>query len=250
LTLIVIIFTGASLATFPLLPLQFEVLFGSDTAYVSRLLLAPGFSLIVGTILSNWIFSYFGGANREILGISALLMAAGVGALAAVTKNTPSLAVGLSFVGGFGAGGIVQPAITMLTVVTADERIGTIAGWALCARLVAGSVGFAIYRSVLTNKLADILPANIGNAAVAAGLPLNQVNQFLDSYLGTNTTELAQYSSTILLAAQDATTESYVVGFRLIHLISIAFGGSAVIASLFLGDIRNHMVDRVAVDIE
>jgi len=72
---------------------------------------------------------------------------------------------------------------------------------------------------------------------------------FLGFYLGANSTELAQYSPSILEVAQGATIESYVIGFQMIYLVSIAFGASAFIASLFLGDIRNHMVDRVAVDI-
>lgn len=249
LTLIVITFAGATLATFALLPFQFETLFGPDTAYVSRLLLAPGFSLIAGTILGNWSLSYLGGGNREILGISAIIMTVGIGTLATVTENTPSLAVGLSFLGGLGAGGIILPATTMLTVISSDGLLGTIIGLALCIRIVGGSIGFAIYHSVLTNKLSDILPVNVGDAAVSAGLPLDQVTTFLAIYFGTNSTELAEYSSSILRAAQDATTESYVVGFRFIYLVSIAFGGSAVIASFFLGDIRSRMVDRVAVDI-
>jgi len=43
--------------------------------------------------------------------------------------------------------------------------------------------------------------------------------------------------------------ESYVQGFRLVYLVSIAFGVVAVITALFLGDIRKYMTNHVAVDI-
>ena len=205
--------------------------------------------MVGGIILGNWSLSYFRGASREILSTSAFIMALGIGTLATVTENTSALAVGLSFLGGFGAGGIVQPAITMLTIISPDELIGTITAIALSLRLVGGSIGFAIYDNILTNKLADILPVNVGDAALEAGLPYDQITSFLDAYFSANSTSLAQYSPSILQAAQDATSTSYVVGFRLIHLVSIAFGGLAVVGSLFLGDIRTHMVDRVAVDI-
>jgi len=249
LTLLIIGLAGASLATVNLLSFQFTTLFGSNPAYVSRLLLASGFSVWAGIILGNWSLDYFGGANREILSASAFIMAVGFGTLATVTENTPALAVGLSFLGGFGAGGIVQPATTMLTIISSDELIGTIIAIALSVRIVGESIGFTIYDNVLTNKLADILPVNVGDAAITAGLPYNQITTFLGTYFSTNSSALAQYSPLILQAAQEATTTSYVVGFRLIYLISIAFGGSAVVGSLFLGDIRKHMVNRVAVDI-
>ena len=67
-----------------------------------------------------------------------------------------------------------------------------------------------------------------------------------------NTTAIAEVpgiSPAILLAAEVAFQDSYVQGFRRVYLVSIAFGGAAVLASLFLGDIRKFMVSRVAVDI-
>ena len=249
LTLFIVTLVGASLATFAVLPSEMRTLFGPDSTYVSRLLLGSGFSVIVGIILGNWGLSYFGGAIREILSVSAFVMALGIGALATVNENTPSRAVGLSFLGGLGAGGIVQPAVTMLTIISSDELIATVTGIALSLILVGGSIGFAIYNSVRTNKLAYILPVKVGDAVVAAGLPFDQINTFLAAYFSSNTADLAQYSQSIVRAAQNATTESDVVAFRLIYLVSIAFGVAAVIASLFLRDIRKQMVDRVAVNV-
>jgi len=54
---------------------------------------------------------------------------------------------------------------------------------------------------------------------------------------------------TVIGAATEAVKGSYVEGFRLVYLVGLVFGGSAVIACLFLGDIKRFMVDRVAVDI-
>jgi len=68
-------------------------------------------------------------------------MPVGIGILGTVSENTPSLAVGLSFLGRFGAGGIVQPATTMLIVTSSDRLIDTITGLALCVRL-GGSINW------------------------------------------------------------------------------------------------------------
>jgi len=65
----------------------------------------------------------------------------------------------------------------------------------------------------------------------------------------TAVSEVPGISPAILLAAEGAFQDSYVEGFRRVYLVSIAFGGAAVLASLFLGDIRKFMVSRVAVDI-
>ena len=176
-------------------------------------------------------------------------MTAGVGALASVTQNTPARGVGLSFFAGLGTGGLLLPAATILTIVSPDEVIATITAATVSIRLVGASIGYSVYFNVLQNKLTAILPTNVGTAAALAGLPPNQIPTFLGNFLGGNATALASYAPAVLGAAQDAFKDSYVEAFRLVYLVSIAFGASAIIACLFLGDIKKFMVDRIAVDI-
>ena len=107
----------------------------------------------------------------------------------------------------------------------------------------------SIYFNVLQNKLSAVLPVNVGAAVVGAGVSPQQIPAFLGAFFSNNNTALAQYAPTILFAAQEAMTDSYVAVFRMIYLVSIAFGVRAFIASLLLADIRKFMVDRVAVDI-
>lgn len=47
----------------------------------------------------------------------------------------------------------------------------------------------------------------------------------------------------VLAAGQTAYAESY----KYVYLVSIAFGATSIIASLFLGDIHQYMDDHVAV---
>ena len=97
-----------------------------------------------------------------------------------------------------------------------------------------------------------VIPTIVGTAVVEAGLPLAQVSDLIGALVAQNTTALGEIpgiTSAILLAAEGAYQESYVEGFKRVYLVSIAFGGAAVVASLFLGDIRKYMVSRVAVDI-
>jgi Fungal trichothecene efflux pump (TRI12) len=177
------------------------------------------------------------------------MMTAGIAALSTVNQNTPGRGMGLSFLAGFGVGGLLLPAATILTIISPDELIATITSATISVRQVGCSVGFAIYFNVLQNKLAQILAPNVAAAAAEAGLPPNQIPTFLEQFLGGNTTAIASYSASVLLAAGEAVKDSYVEGFRLVYLVGISFGGTAIIACLFLGDIKKYMVDRVAVDI-
>jgi Fungal trichothecene efflux pump (TRI12) len=177
------------------------------------------------------------------------MMTAGIAALATVTQYTQSRGIGLSFLAGLGIGGILQPAATILTIVSPDEVIATITAATVSIRLIGASIGYSVYFNVLENKLAEVLPVNVGTAVAIAGLPASQIQGFLIAFLGGNATALGQYSSAVLVAAQGASQDSYVEGFKLVYFVSIAFGASAVIACLFLGDIKRFMVNRVAVDI-
>jgi len=233
-------------------PLECQQLYGPDPHAIARTVVAFGFSVAIGVIVVDIGLSVFRGANRELLVVSSILMTAGVGALAAVDQNNASLGIGMSFLGGLGVGGIIVPAAVILTIVSPDEVIATVTAITLSVRLIGGSIGYAIYFNVFQNKLTTVLPTNVGLAAADAGLPITEIVNFVEALVAQNTTAIGLIpgvTPAILLAAQEAVKDSYVAGFKLIYLVSIAFGGAAIISSLFLGDIRKYMVDRVAVDI-
>jgi hypothetical protein len=233
-------------------PLEAQVLFGPNPHEIARTIIPFGYAVASGVIFINWGLSIFHGANRELLVISSCLMTAGVGALAAVNTGNRAVGVGVSVLGGFGVGGIIIPAAVILTIISPDEVIATIAAINLSVRFIGGSVGYAIYYNIFQNKLAEVLPTTVGLAAAQAGLPLSEIPELVLALVAQNTTAIGQIpgiSPAILLAAEGAVQDSYVEGFRKVYLVSIAFGGAAIIASLFLGDIRKYMVGRVAVDI-
>lgn len=230
-------------------PLECHTLFGPDPTHVIHVLIVCGFFIVLGVILVNWGLTAFRGANRELICISCCLMTAGVGALATVTPDTPSLGIGLSLLGGLGVGGLVQPTGTILTIISPDEYLATIVSACISIRLIGGTIGYAVYFNILQNTLTNVLPVKVGLAAIKAGIPITQIEDLVIAVAYQNTSALARYSPFVLTAVTEAYKASYVEGFRMIYFVSIAFGGAAIIASLFLGDIRKYMVNRVAVDI-
>jgi len=226
--------------------------FGPTPHEIARAVIPFGYAVATGVILVNWGLSLFRGANRELLILSSAMMTAGIGALASVDQNHRALGIGLSVLGGFGVGGIIIPAATILTIICPDEVIATATAITFSVRLIGGSIGYAIYFNVFENKLNAVLPTLVGTAAVEAGLPITEVVEFVEALVSQNETAVAAIpglTPQILLAAQEAVLDSYVQGFKRVYLVSIAFGGAAVLASVFLGNIKKYMVDRVAVDI-
>ena len=157
--------------------------------------------------------------------------------------------MGLSAITGLGVGGLVQPTGTLITIISPDALIATIIAATIAIRTVGGTIGYAIYFNILQTRLVSVLPENLAKAAIQAGLSRDQTETFVLTFLGRNTTALAQYPMSVLGAAQEAVKGSYTDVFRTIYLASIGFSGAAIIASLLLPSIRKYMVDRVAVDI-
>jgi Fungal trichothecene efflux pump (TRI12) len=253
LTLLITALAGANL--YPFLnfwPLEAQVLFGPNPHEIARTIIPFGYAAASGVIFVNWGLSIFHGANRELLVISSCLMTAGVGALAAVNTGNRGLGVGMSVLGGFGLEGIIIPAAVILTIISPDEVIATVAAINLSVRFIGGSVGYAVYFNIFQNKLTEVLPTSVGLAAAQAGLPLGEIPELVMALVAQNTTAISQIpaiSPAILLPPESAVKNSYVEGFRKVCLVSIAFGGAGIIASVFLGDIKKYMVGRVAVDI-
>jgi hypothetical protein len=232
--------------------IEMQQFFGPDPYHVASIIVAFGFSFLLGIFAVGWGIDLTRGHIRELLLISACLMTAGVGAMVQATQFTPNLAIGLSFIGMLGNGALYVPPIIALMIITSDEVIGTVVGLALAIRFLAGQAGYALLYNILMNKLTAVIPTIVGGAVAQAGLPLTEIPEFIGALLAQNTTAILSVpgvTPAIIGDAIQAVDASYVQGFRLVYLVSIGFGGATIISCLFLGNIRKYMTERVAVDI-
>jgi len=230
-------------------PLQAQQLYGPGGVKISYDLLPYGYGLIAGIALFNIGVSIFPTAIRELFTLGAAMSTAGIAGMAALNPTNAALGRGLSFLAAFGSGGIIYPPTTVLTCVCPDDLIGTVSAIMVSIRYIGASVGFAVYFNVLNRKLSDNLQTNVANAAIQAGLSPDQLPGFLGALFGSNSTALAGYPLSILEAGEVAVKSTYQDSFKLVYLISIAFGGTAVLCCVLLGNVRKYIVDRVAVDI-
>lgn len=227
--------------------------FYGDNAYsLARKLTAFGFAYVMGACLVSWAIDLSHGAIRELLFVASCITTAGIGSLAAIRPSNPSMSIGLSVLASFGIGAIYIPPIVALVDITLDEYLGTIVGLAVAVRLIVGQAAYAIFYHFVNKKLTDTIPITVGTAVLEAGLPITEVESFIEDLVVRNFTAIAGLHGVtpqILQAAETTLDDCFVRSFKVCYFAGIGFAGAAVIASVFLKNIRRYLVDRVAVDI-
>lgn len=118
-------------------------------------------------------------------------------------------------------------------------------------RFVGGAIGYTIYYAIFTDKIKTILPTEVGQYAVAAGLAPANAMEFVTVFL-TEPAEVGTLSyatPSILAAAAEGTRWAYSKALAYVWYTSIPFGVLTLAVVLFLPDIRKYMTSRVAVNI-
>ena len=175
--------------------------------------------------------------------------------MAIADVNNLHLVIGLLVLAGFGIGGIVVPASIITTIICPDDLIATVAALTLAIRVLGGAVGYTVYYNVFAHKLAPKLIYFVGGVmetrlnitdptiiGEAIGLTVaGEINK-IQLLPGLSDPRAA---GAVIAAGQMA----YAGAYKFVYLVSIAFGGISIIASIFLGNINQYMDDHVAVDI-
>lgn len=178
-------------------------------------------------------------------------LAAFGGALAAVTPDTPKMAVALGTIAGFGVGGVYIPAATIALTATPDELLATTGALSLSVRTIGGSIGYTIYFNVFSTRLAKRLPTALAAAAAGAGLPAANLEAFVKAFVASPAAamEVSGVTQQVIAAAAQASQWSYAYALSYVWYVSIAFGVLSVVASIFLGNVTKYMTNRIAAQI-
>jgi len=137
-------------------------------------------------------------------------------------------------------------AIILIQMSTPDEWIGFATGALGLLRSMGGSAGTAIYSSILQSKMKELIPANVGAAALKAGLPPSSLPLLIEILTGVDTktaiTAVPGVTPDITVAATLALKEGYIDSFRYIWLSSIAFGVIALACAAATKDVSSDRV--------
>jgi hypothetical protein len=232
--------------------LEMVQFFGPDAYHVARILTPFGIAFLAGIFFTGWAIDLTRGRIREIFLINACLMTAGIGGMLALGITSANLSMALSFIGMWGVGALFIPPIIVLTTLVPETLIGTIVGFAMSFRLIVGQAGYTLFFNLVQPQLVIKLPTLLQKAVIKAGLPGNEIINFIEFYTSANLTGLATVKGitpAVLAAVDGATSQAFLEVFPLVYYCGIGIGVGAIIACALLPSIRKYLTDRVVVDI-
>ena len=238
-------------STAVLWPLQVSTLYATDPITIGWYSSAGGiggviFGPFLGLLQQNTRYSH------RLLPLIVFLLTVVTGAQAIVTptSNVGSTAL-LPIVYAFIAGASVF-ATAMIQLGVEHAYIGIASGVLVTARGLGGSVATTIYLSILQNKVAGSLAADVGAPLAEAGVPLKSIPAIIEALAAGDTTSpaLASISPAALYAAVLGLKTAYAHAFRVVYLVSIAFGVVGTIVVAFAKSVESQMTRKVDIKLD
>ena len=171
--------------------------------------------------------------------------------MATCTPDTPKTAMALAFLTTTLVGYNEAIVFPIATIYIDDQReIGTAAGLAGTTRSAISTIASTIYSVVLTNRETSTIPATVPAAVIKAGLPQSSVAGYMEAIAAGGSPKLLAavpgLTKSIIAVGARAYEVAYSESYRTIYLVSIAFGGLAILCNLFVPNIESYMTDAVA----
>ncbi|KAI5861128.1 MFS general substrate transporter [Durotheca rogersii] len=153
---------------------------------------------------------------------------------------------------GIGQGGPLALLPVAVQLTAPHAYLSTATGLSYSARAIGGAFGSAALNAIINGRLTGHYAANVGGAALAAGLPLSSVDAIAkaadDGQLYKTTIPGA--TAEILAAANEASKEEYAQAYRLAWVSVIPFVVLAIVAVWLLKSVKNIMTDKVEATVE
>ncbi|KAF2087655.1 MFS multidrug transporter-like protein [Saccharata proteae CBS 121410] len=252
LTLIITCISGANFFSVLLFwPTQSYNVYGHEPTGVGIRNITLGFSILAGACLVLAALTYTRGHIRSLMLVSCIFMTAGGGGMAALDRDNVWLVYVVLTISGLGIGGIVVPASIITNIICPDDLIATVTALTLAIRVLGGALGYCIYYNVFSQKLTAALTNTLVPVAAETLQTTNQtvLLEVVDITIAGLLDEFQKFGigeekiAVLVRAGQ----ESYAQAYPYVYYVSLAFGGISIICSIFLGNIKKYMTDKVAV---
>ncbi|GAW11571.1 hypothetical protein ANO14919_009180 [Xylariales sp. No.14919] len=225
-------------------PQQVKALFTSDITYAGWLSATVPSATAIGQVAGGLFVK--GKINvRYWMIFSTFAMVGLVGSLAALTPKSLSTGIALTLVGPFFVGVIELTSLAIAPLFCKPEDIGLASGLLASIRSAGGSIAVTVYSTILSNRLKYTVPDNVGPAAVAAGLPENQVSALAAAVIGGTLQKFPGLTNDIAQAVTAVVPTAYSQAFQTVYLASFGFGAIAIVGCLFAKDARDLLTDKV-----
>jgi hypothetical protein len=168
----------------------------------------------------------------------------------APTSNVASTVL-VVLIGAFVAAATVV-STTMIQLGVSHEYIGIATGLAITARSIGGSIGTAIYSTILSSKLQHYLVPDAATPLARAGVNPAEIPTILGALLSGDATNPAvtEQSPAILVIAVNGIKQAYAHSFRVVYLVAIAFGVVGTVCVAFSANVDHLMTGTVDIKLD
>lgn len=232
--------------------IQVYTVYGASFSQAGVWLLPIGFCIAGGAIISAVAMTVFKKKIQFVLMFFCILQTAGLGCMAAVDPENIHTVWAPLVIGLVGVGGVLLPSQVVFSIISPDDLIGTSVSLSIVIRAVGQVIGVSMYYNVFKTRLTDraqgdlslfALPALQNGLTPAQPETIDTITAAVTSLVTALTAgPFSNYAylfpgittQTQIANIQEAGHNLYKDCFPILYLISIAFGGTAIIASAFL----------------
>lgn len=189
------------------------------------------------------------GHTNITFSVSLLILTVLSGAQAIVSPTSHVASTVLVILNGAFIAGVSVETVTLVQFSTTHEFIGVATGIATAIRGIGGAVGQTVYLAILQNKLKANIPSMVALPLAKAGVAPATLPQLIEELLGGiyNSPLVAALTPAQILVASNGIKNAYASSFRLIYLVSIAFGAVAIIAACFTKNQAFRFTNTIAI---
>ena len=152
---------------------------------------------------------------------------------------------------GIGQSGPLTLILALVQFAAPHAFIATASGFALSARAIGGAFGSAVLDAIINGKIDATLERDVSQAATGAGLPASSVPALLKAIgAGEGFDKVPGITDAILKQALDARNWAYARAYRLAWASIIPFVVLALVAVVFIKQVKELMTERVEASVE
>ncbi|KAJ7243382.1 major facilitator superfamily domain-containing protein [Mycena haematopus] len=168
---------------------------------------------------------------------------------ATITPKLNHAQIGYNILAGIGQSGPLTLIVALTQFTAPHQFLSTATGLAFSARAIGGAFGSAILDAIINNKLASY-DADVGAAAIAAGLPTSSVPALLQALAGGMASTVPGATDPVIAAATVASHNAYARAYRFAWIAIIPFVVVAMACILCLKGVAELMTEHVEATVE
>jgi hypothetical protein len=191
--------------------------------------------------------TYYKDMRTPLVATFLIFLAATIG-YACIEPSWDAAQIALTVLTGIGTAGPLTLLVACVQFSAPHAFLSTATGLAFSARAIGGAFGSAVISAVINSRLTSHYAADVGNAAVEAGLPASSVGALLKAMAAGKT--LPDVSPQIMKAAWDASHWSYARAYRLGWWSVVPFVILATVAVACMKGVKELMTERVEASVE